>query len=326
MPVITILTPFRNSAAYILETAESIFRQSFKDWEWILVNDHSEQNEEELLRDVLSDPRVKYLRNKGRGICEALITGFDLAQGTYITRMDADDVMPERKLELFLSALTGSDADIVTGKVRYFSASGEISPGYLKYEAWLNERVDLQDFYTEIYRECTLSSGNWMMRTELLSQSGGFEGLVYPEDYDLLFRWYSLGFRMMGIDEVTHFWREHPMRTSRNSNDYSQERFFDLKIRRFIRLDLNEKLLILNGTGTKGRLTARILIDNEIPFEWVSIEPEKFRAGVYGAEIKGVADVLARNNMQILNASSIDRKEVGNLYAEKNSISRIIQL
>lgn len=326
MPAITILTPFKNAAEHIVETAASIFDQSFQDWECILINDHSDENEEELLKFFLSDPRVKLVQNTGKGIRDALVTGFEITKGDHITRMDADDIMPQKKLSVFLDELNDPGVDIVTGKVRYFSDSGTISPGYLKYEGWLNERVDCQDFYKEIYRECSLSSGNWMMRTHRLKECGGFDGLVYPEDYDLLFRWYSNGMVIRGIDEVTHFWREHPKRTSRNSKDYSQQRFFDLKIRRFVQQDMQNTPLILNGTGAKGRLTAKVLLEKGIDFEWVSIEPEKFKAGVYGVRIIGATDVIGRKDLQILNAAAIDENSIKSLYLEMNTVFRVINL
>jgi glycosyltransferase involved in cell wall biosynthesis len=326
MPTISILTPFRNASGFIRETAASIFQQSFQDWEWILINDHSEEEEENHLEDYLNDPRVKLISANGKGITDALITGFAMAAGEFVTRMDADDIMPEQKLKSFIDQFRNNGVDIITGKVQYFSANGEISPGYKNYEAWLNERVVLQDFYQEIYRECTLASGNWMMRTDCLRQIGGFTGLVYPEDYDLLFRWYENDLKIHGIDEVTHLWREHPARTSRTSKDYSQERFFDLKIRCFIEQDMKDGPLILNGTGAKGRLTAKILIEKDIPFHWVSVEPEKFGAGVYGMKIYGSSEIRDLHSIQILNATSIGTSEVMKLYEWGNEISRVIEL
>ncbi|MFN6015081.1 MAG: glycosyltransferase family 2 protein [Flavobacteriales bacterium] len=78
MPTISIITPFRNSADFIRETAESIFSQSYDDWEWILINDHSLQNEVELLKPYLRDSRVKLVKNTGKGISDALVTGFKI--------------------------------------------------------------------------------------------------------------------------------------------------------------------------------------------------------------------------------------------------------
>ena len=316
---ITIITPFRNASRYIQATANSILSQTHTDWEWILINDNSLENEELILAEFLIDSRVKLTFNKGKGITDALITGFELATGSFVTRMDADDIMPLNKLESMLSFLKYSDADVITGKARYFSDDVEISDGYRKYESWLNDRVNLKDFYTEIYRECTLSSGNWMMSREKFESCGGFAGLTYPEDYDLLFRWYACGMKIEGMDEITHYWREHPQRTSKNSLDYSQEQFFKLKINRFLELDRNTMPLILNGTGRKGRLTASVLIDNRVEFDWVSIEPEKFKAGIYDQKIVGVEKIEYHQPIQILNAAAIDKLVIQQLYEPSNS-------
>lgn len=323
---VSILTPFRNAEDFIEQTALSIFDQSHTNWEWILINDHSEQKEESVLHKFLVDPRVRIINNPGKGITDALVSGFAIANGHYVTRMDADDLMPENKLQIFLNILQKNDVDIVTGKVNYFSGHGEISLGYLKYEAWLNERVDKQDFYHEIYRECTLASGNWMMKREDLMLCGGFQGLEYPEDYDLLFRWYAHDLKIQGIDEVTHLWREHPLRTSKNSEDYGQKSFFDLKINRFIEHDLLDLPIVLNGTGTKGRLTATVLLEKNIHFDWVSVEPEKFKAGVYGKKIVGCDEVDHERPIQVLNATSVENELVKELYEMKNEVRRVVML
>lgn len=314
MARISILTPYRNAEKYLAETARSVLSQSYTDWEWILVNDHSTENELQVLQEFRDDPRIVLLENEGKGIVDALCLAFAHATGEFITRMDADDVMPAFKLERFLSFLEREQVRIVTGKVKYFSADS-ISPGYRAYEDWLNDRLDKQDFYEQIYRECTLASGNWMMRKKDLEACGGFTALNYPEDYDLLFRWYKAGFGIKGLNEVTHWWRDHAWRTSKTSENYQQKAFFDLKITWFIDLDWDPKQpLILNGTGQKGRLTAKVLIEHEIPFTWVSHEPEKFAAGIFGQAVCGVSEIPLSEKIQLLNATLIPSSELENMY------------
>lgn len=315
MALISILTPYRNAEQFIRETAISLLAQSHRDWEWILVNDHSAQNEQAALANLLDDSRIILLENKGMGIVDALCTAFAHAKGEYVTRMDADDIMPDFKLEVFLQNLKTGKEQIVTGKVNYFSTSGPISPGYRAYEKWLNDRVDSQDFYEHICRECSLASGNWMMRKIDLEKCGGFEGLNYPEDYDLLFRWYEAGFNIKGLDEVTHLWRDHDLRTSKTSAHYQQKAFFSLKINRFIELDWDSKqLLIVNGTGQKGRLTAKILIENHVPFTWVSHEPEKYPDGILGHYILGLDEIPRTEQAQILNTTLINESHLIEFY------------
>ncbi|MDF3028779.1 MAG: glycosyl transferase family 2 [Fluviicola sp.] len=322
MALISILTPFRNASAYIRETALSVFAQTHADWEWILVNDHSAENEKETLADLLKDPRIILLENKGKGIVDALCTASELANGKYITRMDADDVMPEFKLAQMLQAFENKKIHVVTGKVKYFTATGSVTPGYLAYEKWLNDRVDHQDFYSHIYRECSLASGNWMILKSDLEQCGGFAGLNYPEDYDLLFRWYKAGYVIEGLDLITHLWRDHDLRTSKTSANYQQKAFFSLKINRFIALDWDPKQqLVVNGTGQKGRLTAKLLIGQNIPFIWVSHEPEKFPNGIFGHPLTGLNRIPNCDQAQILNSTLFSESELKGFY--KTTISKM---
>jgi glycosyltransferase involved in cell wall biosynthesis len=315
MSLISILTPYRNAEKYIRETALSILGQTHPDWQWILVNDHSEENELEAIADLLDDPRIILLENSGKGIVDALCTAFEHAKGEFITRMDADDVMPDFKLEKFLESLKNGTHQIVTGKVKYFSSAQVISEGYLGYEKWLNARVEKQDFYAHIYRECSLSSGNWMMRKSDLEKCGGFQDLNYPEDYDLLFRWYENGFMIKGLDLATHLWRDHDLRTSKTSADYQQKAFFELKINRFVKLDWDRnQLLIVNGTGQKGRLTAKVLLERKIPFTWVSHEPGKFPTGIFGHSLVGLEGIPSSEKAQVLNATLIDEVELKGFY------------
>lgn len=315
MPKVSILTPFKNAEKYILATAESILAQTETDWEWILVNDHSEQNEEEILSDLLSDNRIQVLKNKGKGIIDALNSAFEQATGKYCTRMDADDLMAENKLKHFSEFLDQSNSKtIVTGKVRYFSEEYEVSEAFRKYESWLNHQVEKNDFYSEIYRECTLASGNWMMYTETLHSIGGFNQLKYPEDYDLLFRWYENKLSIKGIDEVTHLWREHSKRTSRTHTHYAQEAFFELKVKRLLDLDWNGEQILLNGTGQKGRLTSKILIEQSVSFRWFSHEAEKFLKGIYGINIESPSDFKSEENILFLNSTLISEEDLYEAY------------
>jgi hypothetical protein len=82
----------------------------------------------------------------------------------------------------------------------------------------------------------------------------------------------------------------------------------------------------LSGTGAKGRLTAKILLEKNIPFSWVSVEPEKFGAGIYGIKIRGVEDIQDVKDAVILNAASIDKFDVLKIYEDRNSIFKVFTL
>lgn len=262
--------PVRNAAPFLRDCIASIQNQSFTDWELIAVNDHSTDSSEALLTEFcLQDHRIKLLKNTGTGIIPALETAFQQATGEWVSRMDADDLMPPLRLEKMVKLLscieTHEENTVVTGLVSYFSNS-PVSPGYQTYEQWLNS-VNLGDEqWKNIYRECVIASPNWLIAKKILDKMGGFRSLRYPEDYHLVINWYQMGLTIRTVPEVTLLWREHPYRTSRTSDHYNQKAFFDLKIREFIAHDWNKEELLLWGNNVKTKLTIGVLKENGIPY------------------------------------------------------------
>lgn len=284
--LISVLLPVKNAASWLPDTIGSILAQDHRNWELIAVNDHSSDNSLEILHQfALQDLRVKVFENEGNGIIPALQLAMKHTKGDFITRMDADDLMPDKRLTSLVNMLIKKGiGHVITGEVRYFPEP--VSPGYKNYEQWLNERVKQQDHAAHLFRECVLASPNWMLHRKDAEQYALFENLEYPEDYDLVFRMHAAGLRFVGIEQPTLLWREHPLRTSRNSKIYQQASFFRLKLSWFFRLEKNEqRTLALFGAGTKGKIVARYLIDNNIPFRWYDLKAEKYGAGIFGQQI-----------------------------------------
>ena len=279
--------PVKNAGAYLHDCLSSIRGQTFSFWELIVVNDHSTDNSLKILEQhAAEDPRIRRFQNPGQGIIPALQCALANTRGTYITRMDGDDLMPENRLELMYRAIENQpDKTIITGKVRYFSNT-EVSEGYQKYEQWLNERVTQNDHWSWIYRECVIASPNWMVRKKDLLAMKAFEQLSYPEDYDLVLKWYRHGFEVHCLNELTLHWREHPARTSRNSEHYDQAHFFRLKLRHFLEQEIRaDESLVLWGVNPKGRVTAQILQSYDQAFTWMDLHPDQYPDGVRGQSI-----------------------------------------
>lgn len=277
--------PFKNAEKWIAETIDSILDQSFTDWQLICVDDGSADGSVNVVKSIAeNDPRIEVYTNSGKGIISALQLGLSLATNEFITRMDADDLMPPNRLQTMVNKMVSLPTkSIVTGKVKYFSES-VVSPGYLRYENWLNTLCDEHNHYNHIFRECIVASPNWMCRKEDLLAVRIFEQLTYPEDYSMCFLWFQHGFQIHALDEVTLMWREHPERTSRNSDVYAQASFFNLKVNWFCRLHKVDKIGLL-GAGTKGKLAANALKSNHQKFQWYDYQFEQFNTLIMGQEI-----------------------------------------
>ena len=90
----------------MVECLDSIVQQTYSHWELIIIDDGSTDASYQLVQNYANyDARIHLLSNTGNGIIEALRTGYKLAKGTFVTRMDSDDVMALNKLEQMQQSL-----------------------------------------------------------------------------------------------------------------------------------------------------------------------------------------------------------------------------
>jgi glycosyltransferase involved in cell wall biosynthesis len=304
--------PVKNAATYLEECLKSIVNQTLNDWELIIIDDHSTDKSVDIIQKFVSlDQRINTESNEGNGIIDALTLAYSLSTRNYISRMDADDIMAPSKLEFLAKKLSEHPNAIITAKVKYF-ADKPLGDGYLKYEHWLNDLIDSQNHYTEIYKECVLPSPCWMMGRETLETLGGFKSLAYPEDYDLCFKAYEREIELLGVKEVLHFWRDYSERTSRNDDNYSDNRFIPLKVKYFIEIDHDpKKELVLWGAGKKGKAIAQLLLAQNIEFTWISNNKKKIGHNVYGIIIQS-QETLTRSRSQLIMsvANPEEQKEI----------------
>src|SRR5436305_623407 len=97
-PPISVVMAVYNSASVVADAIESILQQTFRDFEFIIVDDGSTDSTGEVLRDYAErDVRIKLYTQENCGLIASLNRACRLAKGRYIARMDADDIsLPPR--------------------------------------------------------------------------------------------------------------------------------------------------------------------------------------------------------------------------------------
>ena len=275
--------PVKNTADFLNHCIDSIVNQDYQNWELITVNDHSDDSSLEILRAYsANDSRIHVFQNEKEGIIPALRLALSKSRGKYITRMDSDDLMANDKIRLMVEALqTERQNSLAVGYVSYFSDQ-ELGAGYRKYEQWLNNLTRERRNFEEIYRECTIPSPCWMTDRSSLEKCGAFDSNVYPEDYDLAFRFKKAGLLLAPIEKVLHHWRDWPKRSSRTDDNYSDNRFSNLKVLHFLDQDRDpNKTLVLWGAGNKGKQIAKELINSDATFKWITNNPKKIESTIF---------------------------------------------
>ena len=112
MPEVSIITPCYNSARYLQDTIDSVLHQTFTDWEWIITDDSSTDDSVEIILKN-SDPRIKLIQNKTNGGAgHARNSSLKVANGRYITFLDADDFWDPNFLVEMISFMENENAEL----------------------------------------------------------------------------------------------------------------------------------------------------------------------------------------------------------------------
>jgi glycosyltransferase involved in cell wall biosynthesis len=95
---VSVVIPAYNAMTYLPDTLESVFKQTFTDFEVLIIDDGSTDNIGQWVKEII-DPRVKLIVQNNQGVSAARNTGINHAQGEYIAFLDADDLWEPTKLE-----------------------------------------------------------------------------------------------------------------------------------------------------------------------------------------------------------------------------------
>lgn len=117
-PIVTVIMPVYNVQSYIEEAVDSVLKQSFIDFELLVIDDQSPDSSIDLIQSKYFDKRLRIIRQENRGLAGARNTGIREAQGTYIAFLDSDDFWHAEKLAQHIELLEREPLNGVT-----FSAS-----------------------------------------------------------------------------------------------------------------------------------------------------------------------------------------------------------
>ena len=293
----------KDTEPYLPACLDSIVAQKYQNWELIAVNDHSTDRTPEILAEYAAkDSRIKVFHSDRPKLIPTLQVAYRQVSGTLINRMDSDDKMPDYKLELLVSEWEKyGKGTVIAGGTEHFVDEGEVGDGFRRYERWLNDVARRSAHYEEIYTECVIPSHCWIIHKDDFDAVGAFDPEIYPEDYDLCFRFYRHGLKVVGIDSILHFWRDRSNRISRTWDEYKDNRYFDLKLRFFYELDRNrERPLVLWGAGRNGKDMAKLLQANNDTFHWVCDNERKIGKDVYDVRMEHFESIPTLNNPQIM--------------------------
>ncbi|TWD81067.1 CDP-glycerol glycerophosphotransferase [Kribbella amoyensis] len=141
-PRLSVVVPFYNVGDYIGDCLDSIARQTWTDFEAILVDDGSPDNSAEIAREFCErDPRFRIVEQENQGLGPARNTGTRHAQGEYLTFVDSDDLVTRHGFEKLIRTLDRTGSSFAAGNARRFNNSAGVRPSWIHRLPFARDRV-----------------------------------------------------------------------------------------------------------------------------------------------------------------------------------------
>jgi glycosyltransferase involved in cell wall biosynthesis len=208
MPRISVIIPTFNHGEFVAETLESVFAQTYGDFEVIVVNDGSRDDTESVLRPYIEAQRIRYLRQENQGVAAARNAGLALATGEWIAFLDDDDLWLTDKLEWQVACLEASNAVVVGGSCSRFGLTEE------RKEKGDSHKIEFLAT-ADLFRGNPFGSpGQTLIRKSALEQIGGLDAAIWGvDDLDLWIRLSRIG-AVQRVDRVALHYRVHDSNAS----------------------------------------------------------------------------------------------------------------
>lgn len=210
-PLFSIITPLYNTpSSFLEEMLQSVFAQSYKKWELILINASPENEELTKKLNAITDSRVRIITlEKNYGIAENTNRGINQAEGDFICFFDHDDVLePETLLRYWTFLHKHPDAEVLYCDEDILKESGEYDYPHFKPDF----SIDLLRVHNYITHFLVVKAG--LAKNNLLDST--YDG---AQDYDFILRISEITDKIYHIPEVLYHWRASDTSTAKNSDN-----------------------------------------------------------------------------------------------------------
>ncbi len=217
MPKVSVVIPAYNAMAYLPETVESVLRQTFTDFEVLIVDDGSSDHIAEWASQA-TDPRVKLISQQNQGVSVARNTGIAQAKGEYVAFLDADDLWEPTKLEKQDQCLEDKpEVGLVYTWTLLINEQGK--PTGIVYNSQVEGNVWEQILIGDIV--CSGSSA--MVRRVCFETAGDFDpNLSSAADFDMWTR-IAAHYPFAVLKEFLVYYRQYSSSMSRNRHKMMQD-------------------------------------------------------------------------------------------------------
>ena len=215
VPLVSVIMPVYNSEKYLSEVIESILKQTFRNFEFLIFDDGSTDGSRAIIElNAKQDTRIiPYYSDVNRGYVVHLNRGIELSKGEFIARMDSDDIsMPNRFQKQLDFLLAYVDIELVGSSTIIINENGK--------EVGVDHKfTESRNLYWECFFKAPFTHPSVMIKKKILNSVGKYnESKIPSEDYDLWTRIVRVG-KTANLKEPLLFYRTHAKSISKLKNE-----------------------------------------------------------------------------------------------------------
>ena len=211
-PLVSIIVPCYNHAAYIEACIESVLQQTYPNIELIVIDDGSTDESPKILEGLHHRHGFYYEHQGNMGFARTLNKAISIAKGKYVAYIGSDDIMLADKTEKQVAFLESrSDIAVCGGNVIAINAQGDELPNQY---APLYRELDFEDVF--LGKTPGIAAPTAMIRKEVLDKEGNYDPSIALEDMYMWLKLTSRGYKIAGLESVLIYYRKHPSNTYKN--------------------------------------------------------------------------------------------------------------
>lgn len=213
VPIVSVLMSVYNGEPYISDAIESILSQTFKAFEFIIIDDGSTDRSCDIIEKYkANDPRIILVKQTNQGLVSSLNKGLGIARSPLIARMDADDIALEERLEKQVLFINSHPDVLALGTAIRLIDQANKPIKDIVFPTRSEQLLPLMKKSNQMAHPSVLFS-----RDAVIEIGGYREILQYAEDYDLWLRLSEIG-RIENLSEVLLLYRDHTSNISKTHN------------------------------------------------------------------------------------------------------------
>jgi glycosyltransferase involved in cell wall biosynthesis len=214
-PLVSVIIPCYNQAAYLPEALNSVYAQTHPHWECIVVNDGSPDHTDAVVQAWLEkDKRFVYIKKENGGLSSARNAGLDAAKGTFIQFLDADDAIHPEKLALQVAALEQCGPLAVSVSDYYLSRADDLQQVFPDWYLTPQFSTDnpLHDLIRDWENKLRIPAHSFLFKSALFAADfiRFDESLPNHEDWDCWVNLFRLNPEVVWVDRTLAVYRVRP--------------------------------------------------------------------------------------------------------------------